>query len=522
MDARPIYRLEPGDEMPDVMAVMGKDLEPSVILIDHPLVTVLKNPVNLRLLRDYAREAQRQLIIVSEDPMLPILCHELGIECYGNESELRQTLGTGRQIESTSEADRELEENWSAAPINVEAPLVETTVWRPTLQRWLVLIMAVVAVGLVYYVLTPKVVVTVTPQLFNYQQTVRIAGVSSGGSEHGEDNLPTLPLEPIKAVLETEAIVTATGSQTLGTAFATGVVVFINETDQAVTVPKGTELATGEGVAFKTNAAVTVPGRSTDYFLDVATGVRAGQKEVGITALEKGSQANVTAGRIRLINNSKLNEVLTVRNPEPTGGGASIQQPVVTEEDIEKAKAVCLRQANLQIEEILQNKANQTNSILIVESATLEQRAVEPSVEAGSEAQTLRVLARFEARGQAFRRGDLGEIIQRELERDLPLGIVLYQPKFEVERLTANLEDNAVVLLEADVKAPVHRQILAGEVARLLAGLRRQDVEELSKVLDAESIAIEPDNASYLPRFAHWIKVEVGAPEAVMVDSAFE
>ena len=68
------------------MAVMGKDLEPSVILIDHPLVTVLKNPVNLRLLRDYAREAQRQLIIVSEDPMLPILCHELGIECYGNES----------------------------------------------------------------------------------------------------------------------------------------------------------------------------------------------------------------------------------------------------------------------------------------------------------------------------------------------------------------------------------------------------------------------------------------------------
>ena len=90
--------------------------------------------------------------------------------------------------------------------------------------------MAVVAVGLVYYVLTPTVVVTVTPQLFNYQQTVRIAGVSSGGSEHGEDNLPTLPLEPIKAVLETEAIVTATGSQTLGTALATGVVVFINET----------------------------------------------------------------------------------------------------------------------------------------------------------------------------------------------------------------------------------------------------------------------------------------------------
>ena len=47
-------------------------------------------------------------------------------------------------------------------------------------------------------------------------------------------------------------------------------------------VPKGTEVKTGEGVVFQTDEAVTVPGRSTEYFLDVAAGVRAGQRKWGL------------------------------------------------------------------------------------------------------------------------------------------------------------------------------------------------------------------------------------------------
>ena len=137
------------------------------------------------------------------------------------------------------------------------------------------------------------------PGLLSYQQNVQILGVGSESAEVETGSLPVLPLKSVKAVIETEAIVSATGSQTLGTAFAKGAAVLINEGDEPINVPKGTLLKTGEGVVFQTDEPVVVHGRSTEYFLDVAAGVRAGQKEVGITASEAGEKGNVAAGRIR-------------------------------------------------------------------------------------------------------------------------------------------------------------------------------------------------------------------------------
>ena len=130
-------------------------------------------------------------------------------------------------------------------------------------------------------------------------------------------------------------------------------------------VPKGTRL-TGEGILFATDAPVVVPPRSTEYFLDVATGVRAGQQEVTITALEPGEQGNVAAGRVRFFADGALGEKLTVRNPEPLRGGTSVQQTQVTEEDIQRAESACQRQANLKAAEILQAKAGEAGTVLIL------------------------------------------------------------------------------------------------------------------------------------------------------------
>ena len=513
-ETKPVYRLEPGDDMPDLMSALREAPELMAIFVDHPMVPVLKNRVNLRLLQDYATEAHRQLVIISSDPLVQSLAGELEIECHGSEAQLAAALGVlGRD----SEAGPELEKPGSPWIDDADPPepLVSTSLRRPALQRWLVLAVAVLAVGILYYALTPKVTVFVTPQLLIYQQTIELLGVGPDATNVEIGNLPVLPLQPVKAVLETEATVSATGSQTIGTGAAQGVAVFINESDQAVTVPKGAELHTGSGVVFRTDAAVTVPSRSTEYFLDVAAGVRAGQEEVRISAVEKGEQGNVAAGRIREFGDSRLAASLAVRNPDPTRGGASVQQMIVTEDDIKKAETICQRQAHLRAGEILQGKVGQSGSVLILESVSIEQTALEPSVDAGSEGQAVHVLTRFETQGQAFRRKDLGEVLQQELERKLPPDLVLYRPKFEIERLVATPQEQ-IIALEADVKIPVHRRLVAGDLARLLVGLRLQDVGELAKALDAESIVVEPLEVDRLPRFAHWIKVEVGVPEAAV------
>ena len=518
-EERPIYRLEPGDDVQELISALQKTEDPLAIFVDHAEASVLKNAVNLRLLQSYAREARRQLVLITEDPIVQSLAEEQGIDWYPSEYELADALGVlTKARDAAGKGDTHKKGGRDAVENGDREPIAHVGVRRPGLQQWLVLLIAAVAVGILYYALVPKVTVVITPGLLSYQQNVQILGVGSESAEVETGSLPVLPLKSVKAVIETEAIVSATGSQTLGTAFAKGAAVLINEGDEPINVPKGTLLKTGEGVVFQTDEPVVVPGRSTEYFLDVAAGVRAGQKEVGITASKAGEKGNVAAGRIRVFVDSTLGEKLVVRNPEPVRGGMSINQTKVTEEDIKRALGVCARQASLKAREILQAKADQESSVLIPESIIVAEDSVEPEVNVGDEAQTVKVVARFHAQGQSFRRQDVGEVLEQELEKQLPDELVIYQPRFEIQQLTATLQEGWITL-DADVKAPVHRRLLAAELARLLVGLRRQEVEQLARALDADSVVITPEHVERLPRFPHWIKVEVKVPEAAVVSN---
>jgi hypothetical protein len=165
--------------------------------------------------------------------------------------------------------------------------------------------------------------------------------------------------------------------------------------------------------------------------------------------------------------------------------------------------------------EILQAKADGEGTVLILESVQLEKESSQPDAEAGQEAETVKVTARFRALGQSFRRQELGQLLRQELEARLPEDLVLFQPKFEIEQLSAAVGDGNIVLT-GEVAAPVHRRLPEAQLAALFAGLERREVDEMAKVLDAASIVIEPADVGHLPRLAHWIKVEVTAPETVL------
>ncbi|NLK08335.1 MAG: hypothetical protein GX316_06495, partial [Firmicutes bacterium] len=440
---------------------------------------------------------QRQLVLVTNDSLLQSLADEYGILWYHDEKQLRETL-TDAAVGVPSR--------------KFESPAIVQANSKPLgFQRWLILITAVLAVGLLYYVLTPKVTVTVTPELLIYQEQVDLLGTPAGTAITMHEQLPQLMLQPIKAVLETEATIAATGSEIIGTSAAAGVVVFINEGEQAVVVPKDTKVQTGDRIMFATEVEIEVPGRSTQYFLDVAAGIKAGQQEVTVIALEKGEQGNVAAGRIRELVDHDLGTSLVVRNPESTSGGASRQRTVVSETDLERGFQVCRRQAELKAEEILQTKTFEDESVLIPESVSLNDLFSEPSLEVGSEAQSIHIVARYEAQGQVFRRKDLAGLLQREIQQKLPSDFLLFEPKFEVEELTGTADQGAMPI-NVRVKAPIYRKLDAGEVAKLIAGLRLQDLTEFAKVLDVESVQVEPTRREYLPKFTHWIRVQIDTP----------
>ena len=77
-EEKPVYRIEPADELQNLMAALRTSEDPLAVFIDHAQSSVLKNPVNLRLLKQYADDLERRVVIISDDPVVKALCRGWG------------------------------------------------------------------------------------------------------------------------------------------------------------------------------------------------------------------------------------------------------------------------------------------------------------------------------------------------------------------------------------------------------------------------------------------------------------
>ena len=111
----------------------------------------------------------------------------------------------------------------------------------------------------------------------------------------------------------------ATGSASVGDEPATAGLVFTNASESALDLPAGTVVRDEDGVTFTTGREVAVPA--------------GGSASVGATALRPGSEGNLAAGSLRVIEGYPT---LGVTNPEPASGGTDIEVPAVSALDVER------------------------------------------------------------------------------------------------------------------------------------------------------------------------------------------
>ena len=123
------------------------------------------------------------------------------------------------------------------------------------------------------------------------------------------------------------AVVTATNLLPLGDR-ARGTVTFTNSSQVPVPVPDLTEVATQDGVVFRTQESI----------LAIPPG---GTESVEIRAAEQGTEGNVDAGTITVIVSPDLQAQLGagggVTNPEPTADGTTADTPVFSQADYDRA-----------------------------------------------------------------------------------------------------------------------------------------------------------------------------------------
>ncbi|HHW14515.1 MAG TPA: hypothetical protein GXX28_06245 [Firmicutes bacterium] len=453
--------------------------------------TVLRSLANLRLLKFYAEQEGKTVRLVTGDAVVQRLADEAGIDW------------TVPERETPSSSVRPF-------PVAEPADLRRPAPWpRPSVRHLLAVPLLILALGAWQLFAGPMVTVTVHPAVKEYACELTLQGQVDGHPGKGRIALTSL-----------ECQVTATGSaaptghRRYGVTRAKGTVAFLNQKPQAVRVPAGTVVTTAAGLAFRTLETIQVPGVKTEYFMKIAVGLRAGQAEARIEAVDPGSEGNVSAGRITKLK-GPLAGVLQLTNPEPTRGGEDRSVSVVTAADVGRAEreaaALLARQARGALEAQVPPGLR-----LIPESIRLSPPSLRTQGQPGDEVPEVVAEASATAFGLLYRPEAVAKAAVEAYLRTVPEGhvalpetIVPGVPRFS--RVEPELAE-----LIVPVGGRIVPRVEAAAVRQAVRGKTLAEAEAAVKALPGvESVTITGARGR-LPSWSGRLRIAVGSPEGTL------
>ncbi|MGE5575722.1 MAG: baseplate J/gp47 family protein [Syntrophothermus sp.] len=341
-----------GDQINALIRRLLDSTEGVVVFAIPEDAKVLRNEVNMRLLLFYAQREAKQVVLISADSVVRRLAEECGIKVYTSrevfeESDLRQDeapvvavrrslpgLFSGRHARTGIGGGLEVFSGWISR--------------RPVL---LLVLLALLLLGGWVVWANPRAEVVVSPavrkDIQEFQVIVQPGAVKKADPQHqataGSAVTAWVPAARVASDFTFAQLVRATGKKVEGITPAKGVVTIFSQANKSVRLPEGTVFATGNGIRFRSLEEVVVPAVSTEYFMQVPVGLRAGQAEVNVAAMEPGTSGNVGRARITVLE-GKTDGTLRVINPEPISGGEDRIATTVTESDLNRLKNLIERE----------------------------------------------------------------------------------------------------------------------------------------------------------------------------------
>lgn len=285
-------------------------------------VALLTNEINLRLIKFYAEDEGKELIINGVDPVLIALAQRLGI------STIRERNFGSTDTDFREEAAVLLEEMEEAAPIALQdSPVPPRTNKTRRRYHWswpgrrmlpaigIALFSLIVAVWLF---IQPQAVVMVYPK----EQKLNFGAKVLLGTEFKEKDIVNgkIPAKMVEKAGTITIRTMVTGKKTIGVTPAKGKIILINRSGQPVVVPKGTIVYGDRGLRYKTINNVLVPKKATKFRFRIPVGEEYGKMQVGIIAAQNGTIGNQPGGKITRIE-GRFQNYLRVVNTEPTVNG---------------------------------------------------------------------------------------------------------------------------------------------------------------------------------------------------------
>ncbi len=502
MADRPDYiQLEVGEDAASVRDRLSFLRGKRVLLIWPEDGTVLTRKLDLVLIQREAMRRAIRLALVTHDPEVIKHAEELNISTF-------ETIGAsergrwkrGRAKVFTSRFQRPDSEPEPDELMEVASRVRgEPRSGRGRLLGRLAILVIVLAVlGGAAYVVLPSATVTLTLAQSRLQVETDIIA---------DPNLTTLDVEnrlvpaiKLSAQIEDSGTIETTGAQDLGDTLATGSVVFVNQTNAAITIPAGTVVTTSAGtpIQFRTTRDV-----------ELAAGLGL-QIEVPVEALPSagGEAGNVDSGLINTVI-GPLADRVSVRNVAPTSGGTARTQRTVSADDRDRLLATLRQQLQARAYIEMEPRLSDTQFIILETVHIAEERSdwTTFSARPGEVADTLSLTMRVVVEATAVDEQLARQIVYAQMSNQIAVGQYIKPQTVSYERGSVSQVDPSTGRITFGLTGSglVSQQINAEMLGERLAGKSLNDATAylINEIQLADgtlpSIAISPEGFEQMP-----------------------
>ncbi|HEY0584481.1 MAG TPA: baseplate J/gp47 family protein [Chloroflexota bacterium] len=466
--------LDADDDLGTIRSKLESSSAEEIFLVIPRRSSVLRTPLEFRILARIANEMSSETVLVTEDPSRRRLANQEGFRT-------RRGLRTLKHL--------------MIGP-DQRPPAFVLPDWVPLpnilgLLSFLGLVLVAAAAVLVAY---PQMRVTLVPQTHTVSKSIDIT--IDPDAKAADAATATLPGTLLALPIDVSANLPIPSDRTIGRDKAHGEVVVVSQRPAPYTLPKGTTVRVDGGPKFVTDQDMAVPPRVP---------VR-----VGVTAVETGTGSNVGPGQISQFDGSGFDQ-LDITNQRPTTGGTDRQAKVVTEDDRKTLDAMLKKSARDKGFAQLQQRAGSEQTLPEM-SLTVETKDLKFDQEVGAESEQLTGRLTGTVSGTVFQNlayNDLvGKVLERSAGPDLQLGAPV---KVDVPGVLK--VDGHKVVLRCDASGLLQSAVDADGIKRALTGSSAQDARtylaRLSGLAESPTVEMAPN---WAPR-AFRIDVNVRGPK---------
>ncbi|WP_018249771.1 baseplate J/gp47 family protein [Orenia marismortui] len=469
-----------------------------VVVIVHRNSPVFVGQVNVELIKNYAKKAGKNLVFITKTKKIKKVLTKVGFEVYSKLSDFENNLGDGGIQEEERESLLTLDEYSNARKKSKKSHRNKAI---------MTIALSLLLIGVWIYFAFPVITVELRPTIKEKTLISQIKAVEELETVDWHNSL--LPLIKNEVNLEEDMVFETTGNKKVGVDWATGVLTLINSNRKDVTIPQGTIVATRNNIRFKTSKKVVVPQAQVEKFMDMVVGVKAGQAEVDIIALNKGEYSNVSKGRIVDFVNKEY--PVDIVNPEATSGGKSKSVKVVAQKDINQGLKNARKMIISKAEDKLQSRFN-SDLIFFKDDIKYDNPTLQAENSLGEMTNKLRIKAKVKISGFAVEKEGLKKLIFKLYKDSLKDRFNLKTPQITIKDINIEQITDDTITFKVKSIGQVVGKINKEEIINQIVGKKVTEARKLlDNMLEVNSYEISPVNQVNLPQFKYGINLIINA-----------